>query len=81
MSLPHLTLPRAGFRQVVSLCVLGLFAWAYWRDPANPGFASTVQNAVVGVLGYWIGSSQGAQENRETLNRLHTRPPGQETSP
>lgn len=66
-----MTMPKATFRQIVSLGIMVGFGAAYLHDPSNPGFQSTLQNALVGVIAYWIGSSQGASENREVLNKLH----------
>lgn len=66
-----MTVPRAGFRQIVSLGIMVGFGAAYFHDPSNPGFQSTIQNALVGVIAYWIGSSQGAHENRTELNEAH----------
>lgn len=66
-----MTLPKTGFRQVVSLFVMAGFAWAYLADPTDASLRSTLSNAFVAVIAYWIGSSQGAHENREALNKLH----------
>lgn len=57
------------FRQFITTLIAGGFLIAFFRDPTDPGFKSTLQNVFVGAIAYWIGSSQGAHENRAELRQ------------
>lgn len=70
-----MTLPKSGFRQVVTVLIIGGFFWAYFLDPSNETMRGAIIAAFAGAWGYWLGSSQGAHENREALNKLHEKAP------
>lgn len=55
------------FRQFITTLIATGFMVAFLRDPHDPGFKSTLQNVFVGAIAFWLGSSQGAHENRAEL--------------
>lgn len=59
----------------VSFVVICLFAYAYSQNPENEMLVGALIGAFTGAVGYWIGSSKGAADNRDQLNkqadRLH----------
>jgi len=61
---------KANMRSVVSLITIGGFFAAYFIDPSEI-FAGAIVASFTQAVSYFLGSSQGASENRETLNKLH----------
>lgn len=59
----------SGGALVVSLVVLGLFGVVVTHlvPPPNETVAALLNNAVVLVLGYWIGSSHSSQAKDDTI--------------
>jgi hypothetical protein len=56
-------------RAVVALVIILAFLAAYFLDPSDTMKGALIA-AFAGAWGFYLGSSKGAQENRETLNRL-----------
>lgn len=67
--MPH----RLTVREVIALIVIVAFLVAYFVEPTAEMRGALIA-AFTGAIGYYLGSSKGAQENREALNRLHERP-------
>lgn len=61
---------KATMRAVVALLIIGAFLAAYLLDPADETMKGALIAAFAGAWGYYLGSSQGAHENREALNRI-----------
>jgi predicted Na+-dependent transporter len=58
--------PRDWGAFLVSLVILGFFggyevAVLFWKVPKDETLASILNNLVILVAGYWIGSSSGSQ--------------------
>ena len=62
---------RANMRGVVSLITIAGFFVAFFLNPENGIFAGAIVAAFTQAVSYYLGSSQGAQENRDVLNSLH----------
>lgn len=57
----------------VSFVVISLFGVAYWRNSENEMLIGALISAFTGAVGYWLGSSKGAQDNRDQLNKAQDR--------
>lgn len=57
-------------RAVVALTIIAGFLAAYFSDPHDDTMKGALIAAFAGAWGYYLGSSKGAAENRETLNRV-----------
>lgn len=55
---------------VISVLIIGLFTVAYLRNPSDQTLVGALIAAFSAAWGYYLGSSKGAAENRETLNHL-----------
>lgn len=57
----------------ILLIFAGVCGWVFYQD-ANPSERSTVLQTIINLtvmaVGYWLGSSKGAADNRDQLNRL-----------
>lgn len=53
----------------IAFVVIGLFAFAYWNDPRDDTLKGALIGAFAGAWGYYLGSSKGAADNREQLNK------------
>lgn len=58
-------------------CIAGalilLFALAYAHDPDDDTLKGALIGAFAAAWGYYLGSSKGASENRDTLNAIATK--------
>lgn len=63
MKLPTTQAMIAGF-------IILLFGAAYMKEPTDDTMKGALIAAFAGAWGYYLGSSKGASENRETLNDL-----------
>jgi hypothetical protein len=56
-------------RFVVSLIVMGIFAWSFGENVGD----DTMKGAIIGALniavGYWLGSSRGAASANESVGK------------
>ena len=74
-------------QKMVTVFILGIFAgvcgWVFYQD-SNPSERSTVLQTVINLtvmaVGYWLGSSKGAADNRDQLNRMMVPTPGATTA-
>lgn len=61
----------------ILLIFAGVCGWVFYQE-ANPSERSTVLQTVINLtvmaVGYWLGSSKGAADNRDQLNRLMAPP-------
>lgn len=57
----------------VSFTVIVLFGAAYAQNPNNEMLIGALISAFTGAVGYWLGSSKGAQDNRDQLNKAQDR--------
>lgn len=57
------------FRQFITTLIVGGYFVAYFISPGDETMKGALIAAFAGAWGYWLGSSQGAHENREALNR------------
>ena len=67
---------RITTREVIALLVIVAFLVAYFIDP-SPEMKGALITTFTGAVAYYLGSSKGAAENREALNRLHEKTNGQ----
>src|SRR5690348_748177 len=82
MSVPKLCLPKwkVTSRDVVVVAIFILFGCAYYSayqrndHDALTNFNGAILTAFASAWGYHLGSSKGAQENRDTLNAIATQP-------
>jgi hypothetical protein len=56
-------------KAVVALAIIALFAAAYLHEPTDDTMKGALIAAFAGAWGYYLGSSKGASENREALNK------------
>ena len=56
--------PRLG----VTIAILGAFAWALVWHYSN-GLEETLKNLAVMAVGFWLGSSRGAQTQAENVGK------------
>ena len=56
-------------RFAVSLIIMGIFAWAFAENVGD----DTMKGAIIGALniavGFWLGSSRGAQSQTENVGK------------
>lgn len=56
-------------RFVISLVVIAIFAWSFGENVGD----DTMKGAIIGALniavGYWLGSSRGAQSANESVGK------------
>ena len=50
-------------RLLITLLLIGLFAWAYSEDPDDDTMKGALIAAFAGAWGYWLGSSRGSADN------------------
>lgn len=62
---------KATMRAMVAAVIIVGFFVAYFLDPTNDIFRGAIVAAFATAVGYYLGSSQGAHENREHMNRAH----------
>lgn len=62
------------FRAFLASCLVAAFVTAYFLDTSDETLKGALIAAFSAAWGYWLGSSQGAAENREALNRLAEAP-------
>jgi hypothetical protein len=67
MTLGNLRWPDT--RAVIALVIITGFFVAYAQDPSDDTMKGALIAAFAGAWGYFLGSSKGAHENREALNR------------
>lgn len=60
---------RATMRGAIALIIIAGFFVVYFLDPDDATMKGALIAAFAGAWGYYLGSSQGAHENREILNR------------
>lgn len=65
------------FRPIVSLIIILMFGGAFLSNPRDETLRGALVTAFATAVGYYLGSSKGAAENRETLNKLHEKNNGQ----
>jgi hypothetical protein len=58
------------FRALLAAALVAAFLVAYFLDRTDETLKGALIAAFSAAWGYWLGSSQGAAENRETLNRM-----------
>ena len=67
----------------ILLIFAGVCGWVFYQD-ANPSERSTVLQTIINLtvmaVGYWLGSSKGAADNRDQLNKLIAPTPGSTTA-
>ena len=54
---------------VVAFVIIALFAYAFIHNPTDDTLKGALIAAFAGAWGYYLGSSKGAVENREQLNK------------
>lgn len=59
---------KANMRAIVSLLTIVAFFGAYLLDMRNQIFEGALVAAFTQAIAYYLGSSQGAHENREQMN-------------
>ena len=56
-------------RFAVSIIIMGIFAWAFAENVSD----DTMKGAIIGALniavGFWLGSSRGAQSQTENIGK------------
>jgi len=62
-------------RELVAFLIIAGFFTAYFIDPSDQIFKGAIVAAFASACGYYLGSSKGAQENRDALNKLHDKGP------
>jgi hypothetical protein len=70
VTIPRVHDLRVTFRGFVTLAIMAGFFWAYGENPSDPQMRNVLSNVFVAAVAYWLGSSHGAHENRDALNRL-----------
>lgn len=53
----------------IAFVVIGLFAYAFSQNSENEMLVGALISAFTGAVGYYLGSSKGAAENRDQLNK------------
>ena len=56
-------------RFLISLIVLGIFAWAFGENVTDDTMKGAIIGALNVVAGYWLGSSSGAAQHRDTQEK------------
>ena len=69
------------FRGLITVVIVVGFFVAYFMEPSNETMKGALIAAFAGAWGYWLGSSHGAAENREALNRVIERQGGDNGKP
>ncbi len=70
ITLPAITVPRMQFRDAVVTAIIAAFIVAYFRE-ATPDqmMKGALLTAFAAAWGFHLGSSKGAAENRDALNK------------
>lgn len=59
------------FREIVALCLLALFAWAFYMNPTNGSMQGAVLTAFATAYGFYLGGSKvgsdTATKNADTV--------------
>lgn len=50
-------------RLLITLLLIGLFAWAYSANTGDDTMKGALIAAFAGAWGYWLGSSRGSADN------------------
>lgn len=53
----------------LSFVIVALFAYGYVNNPSDADLKSAVIGSLMLAVGYWLGSSKGAVDNRDQLNK------------
>lgn len=62
---------KVSIRALLSVGVTAGFFWAYYQNPSDDMLKGALVAMATSAVNYWLGSSRGAEENREALNRSH----------
>lgn len=59
----------ADARLLISLIVLGIFAWAFGENVTDDTMKGAIIGALNVVAGYWLGSSNSSNQTREQVGK------------
>lgn len=51
----------------ICIIAIGIFAWAFYRNPADQTLIGAIIGAFNMAVGYWLGSSSGSARKTDLL--------------